>query len=299
MPIKANLTRTEQSWTLNWSIPPPPSVVLSKSPGGAPLADPWAFLLPRCGVSIIKAQHSQERWGPAVNFHLSEAIDCVTMREEEDTWRVPLWSITLTRDALITCLTARLQKTQPTPPLAKKNLRCWMETHKSDSFMSTLVINARVKAELLLWAAIKAFKCPHYSWNIVILDNRDTMWCQSIDSLTGQKGQQDGRKIFCVDELWPLNKCRQGCRFHYTLLKRTGRRVQRDMIGSEDCPGAPGLPEVIGAEAEEASHLVCIKHLRLDLFPRCTGLRLCLPWNGSISPFAVAGNNYRDNSVDK
>lgn len=114
---------------------------------------------------------------------------------------------------------------------------------------------------------------------------------QSIESVTGQKSHQDGGEIYCVDELWPLNKCRQGCRFHYTLLKRTGSRVQRDMIGSEDYPGAPGLPEVIGAEAEEASHLVCIKHLRLDLFPRCTGLRLCLPCKGSVSPFAVVGNN--------
>lgn len=45
------------------------------------------------------------------------------------------------------------------------------------------------------------------------------------------------------------------------------------MIGSEDCPGVLGLPEVIGAEAEEASHLVCVKHLRLDLFPCCTSLQ--------------------------
>lgn len=65
IPIKANPTRAEQSWTLeHWSL----SVALSKSPGSAPLADLWAFPLPLRGVSIIKAQRGEMRPGSKFPF---------------------------------------------------------------------------------------------------------------------------------------------------------------------------------------------------------------------------------------
>lgn len=149
IPIKANPTRAQQSWTLeHLSL----SIALSKSPGSAPLADLWAFPLPLRSVSIIKAQRGEMRPGSKFPFVRGHRLCRYEGRGGH------LKSTPLIHHTHMQC-TYHMSNGESTKETTPPRPSMWDgKTYKSDSFMSTLINRRRVKAELLLWAATKGIQ---------------------------------------------------------------------------------------------------------------------------------------------